>query len=378
MEASRARSASLTNRQKRESERDTPSAVMLEDGNEAGERRKEAGKDSHHDQGDEEDATSSKATEVDEDRRRSMFKRLKERASETISPEDATVPFAWQALLTGLIDGLLYSRSMVWTGFQTGNLVQTTQGITSLFYKTGDKEPLLVLLRSLSVISFFIGSFIGARVGARWGEKTRGWQTFSAFIQAISLFGAFALLMTRPDDAAIDYQHWPGVIVMTAFSMGLQSISAQKMVSGAFATVCDGCICLCISELGTNNNTRPVQTIAFTASLTQISSDPWLFALSFAPIDMYREKKASKKCRQDNLEADAPPPSSPPKAPRTLGRDQRIFALFALCFGAAISEYLLHSPAGCRGGLAVSGGFKLILAVSKDGKPWSPLSLMFT
>lgn len=42
------------------------------------------------------------------------------RASDTISHEDATIPLAWQALLTGLVDALIYSRSQIWTGFQTG------------------------------------------------------------------------------------------------------------------------------------------------------------------------------------------------------------------------------------------------------------------
>lgn len=39
---------------------------------------------------------------------------------EGITHEEATIPLAWQALLTGLIDALIYSRSAIWTGFQTG------------------------------------------------------------------------------------------------------------------------------------------------------------------------------------------------------------------------------------------------------------------
>lgn len=45
---------------------------------------------------------------------------LRERWSETITHEEASIPLAWQALLTGLVDALIYGRSAIWTGFQTG------------------------------------------------------------------------------------------------------------------------------------------------------------------------------------------------------------------------------------------------------------------
>jgi len=50
----------------------------------------------------------------------SVIGKLRLRFGETINHEDATIPLAWQALLTGLIDALLYTRGTIWTGFQTG------------------------------------------------------------------------------------------------------------------------------------------------------------------------------------------------------------------------------------------------------------------
>jgi hypothetical protein len=52
-----------------------------------------------------------------------LMTRLKERWSETITHEESTIPLAWQALLTGLVDALLYGKSTIWTGFQTGEWV---------------------------------------------------------------------------------------------------------------------------------------------------------------------------------------------------------------------------------------------------------------
>jgi hypothetical protein len=78
---------------------------------------------------------------------------------------------------------------------------------------------------------------LGSKGGQRWGDKKRGWQVSSAVIQSIFLFGASAILLSRPEEEPPDFQYWPGVIIMTAFSMGMQSIAAQKLVSPAFATV---------------------------------------------------------------------------------------------------------------------------------------------
>lgn len=45
---------------------------------------------------------------------------IKSRMGNVISHEEATIPLAWQALNTGLVDALIYSKSQIWTGFQTG------------------------------------------------------------------------------------------------------------------------------------------------------------------------------------------------------------------------------------------------------------------
>ncbi|SYW77907.1 related to 2-Nitropropane dioxygenase [Ustilago bromivora] len=92
------------------------------------------------------------------------------------------------------------------------------------------------------------------------------------------------------------------------FQLGMQSILAQKLISPAFAT-----------------------TVAFTATLTQIASDPYLFHLI---------------------------PSE-----KTRGRDRRMFAVLALCVGAGVDESLLHTSANLSGGLTISAGFKLVLAL---------------
>jgi len=118
-----------------------------------------------------------------------------------------------------------------------GNMVQFSENIAQYMLPHEEKMPLLTLLRALSVSSFFIGSLIGARLGARFGDKRRGWIVISSILQSILLFGASAILLSRPADEAPNFQYWPGVVVMTAFSMGMQSIAAQKLVSPAFATV---------------------------------------------------------------------------------------------------------------------------------------------
>jgi len=100
-----------------------------------------------------------------------------------------------------------------------------------------EKYPLMTLERALSVLSFLLGSFLGAKAGARWGDKNRGWQASSAVIQSIFLFGAAAILLSRPEDEPPSFRYFPGVVIMSAFSMGMQSIASQKLVSPAFATV---------------------------------------------------------------------------------------------------------------------------------------------
>lgn len=51
-----------------------------------------------------------------------LWSLFKARCQETLTHDEATYPLAWQALLTGMVDALIYSRSAIWTGFQTGML----------------------------------------------------------------------------------------------------------------------------------------------------------------------------------------------------------------------------------------------------------------
>lgn len=220
----------------------------------------------------------------------------------------ANVPLAWQAFLTGMVDMLLYSRSSVWLGFQTGNMVQFSSNIAQFIIPGAEQQPLLTLLRVLSVTGFFLGSFIGFQLGRRVGHQKRSWLILSSLIQSAFLFGGAGILLSRPKNEMPTFEYYPGVIVLVAFSMGMQSILAQKLVSPAFAT-----------------------TVAFTATLTQIASDPYLFHLV---------------------------PSE-----KTRGRDRRVFAVLALCVGAGVGESLLHTSANLGGGIAISAGFKLLLAL---------------
>ncbi|KAJ1585305.1 hypothetical protein NDA15_004988 [Ustilago hordei] len=193
----------------------------------------------------------------------------------------ANVPLAWQAFLTGMVDMLLYSRSQVWLAFQTGNMVQFSSNIAQFIIPGAEQFPLLTLLRILSVVGFFLGSFIGFQLGRRIGHQRRVWLIVSSVIQSAFLFGGAGILLSRPKSEMPTFEWYPAVIVLVAFSMGMQSILAQKLVSPAFATM-----------------------VAFTATLTQIASDPYLFHLI---------------------------PSE-----KTRGRDRRMFAVLALCVGAGI------------------------------------------
>jgi hypothetical protein len=107
------------------------------------------------------------------------------------------------------------------------------------------------------------------------------------------------------------------------------------------------------------------QTVAFTASLTQVASDPYLFALSLSPVEQHRQRQAEKQSQQEgNVEAQGKVAKAKP--PKTLGRDRRLLAIFALCTGGGVAQCLLYSRADLRGGLTVAAGFKMIQAVSHD------------
>ncbi|PWN91156.1 hypothetical protein FA10DRAFT_265035 [Acaromyces ingoldii] len=280
------------------------------------------------------------AGEAGDEGRRSRSKikdAFQSRLAHVVSHEEATIPLAWQALNTGLVDALIYSKSQIWTGFQTGNMVQFSQNVAQYMLPGVERYPLLTLERALSVISFILGSFVGALGGRRWGDRNRSWLIASSLLQSFALFGAAGILLSRPEDEAPSFTYWPGTIVLVAFSMGMQSIAAQKLVSPAFAT-----------------------TVAFTATLTQIASDPYLFFLTLSPIEKHRAKRQLQQSTalEDGPSSNPPPPKKP--TIRTLGRDRRLLGIFALCTGAGVAEMLLQSHAGVRGGLAIAAGFKLV------------------
>ncbi|PWN49354.1 inosine monophosphate dehydrogenase [Violaceomyces palustris] len=211
---------------------------------------------------------------------------------EKIEQGDATVPLAWQAFLTGMVDMMLYSRSQVWLGFQTGNMVQFSGNIAQYIIPQAQTQPLLTLERILSVLSFFVASYVGYLGGQYFGHQKRKWLVMSSVIQSLFLWGAAIKLLTRPEGEEPSFSHFPPVIVLTAFSMGLQSIAAQKLVSPTFAT-----------------------TVAFTATLSQIASDPYLFALR---------------------------PSA-----STRGRDRRLIAIVSLCIAMEVVR-LENRPGGVK------------------------------
>lgn len=107
------------------------------------------------------------------------------------------------------------------------------------------------------------------------------------------------------------------------------------------------------------------QTVAFTATLTQIASDPYLFALSFSPVDKYRNSRLEKQQAERSLEAAESKEGRKARVLRTLGRDRRMLGILSLCTGAGVAECILYSRAGLRGGLTIAACFKLIQAVSR-------------
>lgn len=228
--------------------------------------------------------------------------------NDEIEHSAASIPLLWQVFITGLVDMLLYSRSTVWLGFQTGNMVQFSSNVAQYIIPGSEHFPLLTLLRSLSVVGFFLGSIFGFQLGRKYGHQKRNWLVLSSLLQSAFLWGAAGILLSRPKAEEPTFEYYPGIIVLVAFSMGMQSILAQKLVSPSFAT-----------------------TVAFTATLSQIASDPYLFSLV---------------------------PSE-----RTKGRDRRILAIMALCLGAGIGESLLHTSANLSGGVAVSAAAKMITAL---------------
>lgn len=152
--------------------------------------------------------------------------------NETLEHDASTVPLAWMALLTGLVDGAVYSRAEIWTGFQTGNTVQVALGITTYIFPLTStaipRAPLLLLLRSLSLLAFFLAGIVGSRVGEAWGHRRRAYLVASSVVQSALLFGAAGILWTRPEGEELTYRYWPGVILLIAFSMVSPARTSRK------------------------------------------------------------------------------------------------------------------------------------------------------
>ncbi|EIM21138.1 hypothetical protein WALSEDRAFT_54722 [Wallemia mellicola CBS 633.66] len=223
--------------------------------------------------------------------------------NEEVEHNNSTIPLAWQSFLTGFIDLILYSRSQVWVGFQTGNMVQFSGNIAQYMLPDYIREPLLTLERVISICAFFLGSFMSARLANYFGGRTRKSLFISSVIQSCFLWGASAILLTRPEDELPTFRYFPAVLALAAWSMGMQSGASQKLTSPAFAT-----------------------TVAFTATLSQIASDPNIFKL------------------------------------RSAARDTRMIGIVSLCIGAGVGEMFLYAKTNLRGGLAVVAGFKLLQA----------------
>ncbi|KDN52220.1 hypothetical protein K437DRAFT_232586, partial [Tilletiaria anomala UBC 951] len=240
-----------------------------------------------------------------------LYRQFASHLGETISQEDASLPLGWQCFLTGAIDALMYSRSGVWVAFQTGNMVQLSQNIAQYIipWRPGlTRQPLEAVERAVTISTFLLSSFIGSLIARKIGQRRRAWLVLSSVLQSLFLWGTAGILLHLPDDVAPSFQWFPVILILTAFSMGLQSVTSQMVSSPPWAT-----------------------TVAFTATLTQIGSDPYL--LTLAP------------------------------SPQTSGRDRRLLSVVMLCFGAGVAECLLNTALNFKGSIAVCAALKLFLAL---------------
>lgn len=136
--------------------------------------------------------------------------------TQVVSHEEASYPLAWQAFLTGMVDALIYSRSQIWTGFQTGNMVQFSQNIAQFMLPGAERFPLLTLERAISILAFVLGSLVGSLGGRRWGDRVRGWQVTTALVQSVTLWGAAGILLSRPEAEQPSFRYWPGIIALVS------------------------------------------------------------------------------------------------------------------------------------------------------------------
>ncbi|EOR04877.1 hypothetical protein J056_000229 [Wallemia ichthyophaga EXF-994] len=223
--------------------------------------------------------------------------------NEHVEHHNAAIPLAWQSFITGLVDLILYSRSQVWVGFQTGNMVQFSGNIAQFMLPDYQRHPLKTLMRILSIVAFFLGSFVSSVGGRYVGDRTRKWLFINSVLQSCLLWGAAGILLSRPEYEQPTFDYFPAVLTLAAWSLGMQAAASQKLTSPHFAT-----------------------TVAFTATITQIASDPNLFKL------------------------------------RSPTRDKRMVGIVCLCIGAGVGEMLLYADTNLRGAMAIVAGFKLIQA----------------
>jgi len=131
MEVSRATSVTSTANQEHNSERKSATSRLENNGEAAatnGDRPLTSRSQKEDKSVESPSLEDSREEENGHNGRKGVVARLRDRMSETVTHEEATIPLAWQALLTGLVDALLYGKSTIWTGFQTGEFGYRKKG----------------------------------------------------------------------------------------------------------------------------------------------------------------------------------------------------------------------------------------------------------
>lgn len=281
------------------------------------------------------------------------------RLGDQIGTDDAIVPLAWQALLTGLVDSTMYASTSVWVGFITGDFVQFSMGVAQYIISPSGSSPhtqrdgLRMLLRGVAICGFFVGSWIAGRLG-KGRYHARSWLIASAIGQSICLWVAAGIQFSRSKWDPVNWHWWPPTVLLASTSMGLQSTTAQKLsnpvrlvllCSPAFFFFLGGgepkwsaltrlvCWLWIIRGRALAGQKAFATSVAFTATVTQIAADPHLLTLW------------------------------PAFGRAVRGRDLRILSLGALCVGAGVGQSLLQTSIGFPAVLAVCAGAKLALAL---------------
>lgn len=231
-----------------------------------------------------------------------------DRLNEEIHADDAIVPLTWQSLLTGLVDSIVFSVAQTWVGFVTGDFVQFSMNIAQYIIPHSKTDGLGMLLRGMAMSGFFVGNYATGVLGRRMGWHRRNFLVLSALVQSVLIWIAVAIALSRPKFEEPTFHWWPPMLLTTAMSMGIQSATSQKLGSAAFST-----------------------SVAFTATVSSIGSDPQVFKLW------------------------------PPFSREVRARDLRLLSMVALCIGAGVGQSLLLTDLGFGGALAVAAAAKLVL-----------------